>query len=56
MDMNLLLEQEAVDPDHPDKQGGTPLSYATGRGHEGIVKLLQARKSVGSTDVQPHLL
>jgi len=54
--VKLLLQQEGVDPNRLDKHGGTPLSYATGRGHEGVVELLQARGSTGCADAQrPHL-
>jgi len=56
--VKLLLEHEGVDPDRLDKQGGTLLeySYATRRGHRGALRLLQARKHLGSTDAKrPHM-
>ena len=44
--MKLLLERKEVNPDSPDSSGRTPLSFATMRGYEGIVKLLLKRKEV----------
>jgi len=44
--IKILLEREEVDPDKPDKWGGTPLWYALQRGPERIVALLQSRKVV----------
>ena len=35
-----------VNPDRPSKSGQTPLSWAAGNGHEGIVKLLLGQKDV----------
>jgi len=34
--VKLLLEREDVDPDRPDKQASTPLSWAAGNGYEGL--------------------
>ena len=45
--MKLLLGQKDVDPDAPHTTyGRTPLSWAAGEGHEGVVKLLLRRKDV----------
>ena len=35
--VKLLLEREDVNPDSLDEVGRTPLSYAAGNGHEGVV-------------------
>ena len=39
----LLLEREEVNPDNPDHDGQTPLSFATIDGHNTV---LQARKTI----------
>jgi ankyrin repeat protein len=38
--VKLLLKTGKVEVDSKDKNGLTPLSWATGRGHEAVVKLL----------------
>jgi len=43
----MLLERKYINPDHPDiEYGMTPLSWAAGNGHEGIVKILLERGDV----------
>ena len=42
----MLLEREEVNPDRVDSYGQTPISWATEKGHEGIVKMLSARVEV----------
>ena len=44
--VKLLLGQEDVDPNRPDKYDQTPLWCAAAQGHEGVVKLLLGRKDV----------
>ncbi|PUU81837.1 ankyrin repeat-containing domain protein [Tuber borchii] len=44
----MLLERGDVNSDSSDKFGWTPLSYAAGYGHEGIVKMLLERRDVNS--------
>jgi len=44
--VELLLRQEAIDPDTPDNDGYTPLSCAAINGHESIVKQLSDRQGV----------
>jgi len=46
----LLFGRRYVNPDSSSKSGRTPLSWATGNGHEGIVKRLLRRK-----DVNPNI-
>ena len=46
--VKILLEREEVNPDKPDNDGWTPLSYAAARGHEGLVKMLLRREEVNS--------
>ena len=42
----LLLVQSEASADLLDFYGRTPLSWSAGRGHDGVVKLLPARKGV----------
>ena len=45
--MKLLLAKEGVNPDSKDtKYGGTPLSWASEKGHKAVVKLLFAMEGV----------
>ena len=44
--MKLLLEREDVNPNTPNSNGRTPLSFAAERGLEGLVKLLLEREDV----------
>jgi len=44
--VDLLFSGRYVNPDSSSKSGRTPLSWAAGNGHEGIVKLLLGRKDV----------
>ena len=46
--MKLLLAREDVDPNLPDKNGRTPLSFAAEDGYEKIVKKLLERKDIDS--------
>jgi len=39
--VRLLIEHHNVDPDIPDRNGQTPLWWATENGHAGVVALLQ---------------
>jgi len=45
-----LSSMKYVNPNSPSKHGRTPLSWASGRGHEGTVKLLLRRE-----DVNPNI-
>jgi ankyrin repeat protein len=36
----LLMRAKDIDPDRQDKEGRTPLSWATARGHTEVVKAL----------------
>jgi len=51
--VEILLEREEVNPDKPDNNGKTPLSYAAWERHEGLVKILLRRKEVNpdKTDI-----
>ena len=42
----LLFGRKYINPDRPDHYGRTPLSWAAGGGHDGVVKLLLERKEV----------
>jgi len=44
--IELLLRQEAVNPDKPDNSGNTPLSWAAIKGHVLVVKQLLDRQDV----------
>ena len=44
--VDLLFGRRYVNPDSSYKSGRTPLSWAAGNGHEGIVKLLLGRNDV----------
>ena len=46
--VKVLLGQDDVNPDKPDKYGLAPHSWATTHGHEGVVKIL-----LGRTDLNP---
>ena len=46
-----LLRKRSVNPDSPCESGTTPLLFAVGNGHEGIVRLL-----LGREDVNPNTL
>jgi len=55
--VSLLPEHDGVDAGRLDKQGCAPLPHATRRGHGGVVKLLQTRKSLERAEPQqPDLL
>jgi ankyrin repeat protein len=43
--IKLLLGTDAVDPDFKDNDGRTQLSWAAGKGHEAVVRLLLATKA-----------
>jgi len=51
--VKLLLGREDVNPDRPDNRGRTPLSWAAGNGHGGVVKLLLGREDVNPD--RPHI-
>ena len=42
----MLLGREEVNPNQPNMQGQTPLSYAAERGHEGVVEALLGREDI----------
>ena len=44
--VKLLLGLEDINPDRPDRNGRTPLSWAAGMGRDGVVKLLLGREDV----------
>ena len=44
--MKILLGREEVNPDRPNNNRRTPLSYAAEDGHEGVVKILLGREEV----------
>ena len=44
--VKLLLERGEVNPDKPNNDSRTPLSYAAGGGYEGMVKLPLDREEV----------
>ena len=44
--MKLLLRRKDVSPDSSCESGRTPLSWAAGNGHEGVVGLLLGREGV----------
>ena len=44
--MKILLERGDANLDSADEGGRTPLSYAAGSGHEGIVKILLERGDI----------
>ena len=46
--MNLIFRSKYINPDKPDNNGQTPLSWATRNGHDGVVKLLLRRRDVSS--------
>ena len=46
--MNLIFQSKYINPDKPDNNGQTPLSWATMNGHDGVVKLLLGRRDVSS--------
>ena len=49
--MKILSGRDDVNPDGPDSDGQTPLWYATGRGHAGVVTLLQPPESAAPSTV-----
>ena len=55
--MDLLLRQEAANPDKPDNTGKTPLSWAAMKGYEQVVKQLLDRQDVnpGKQDKNGHI-
>ena len=44
--MKILLAREEVNPDKPNIDGQTLLSFATKNGHERVVVLLRSRNPV----------
>jgi ankyrin repeat protein len=42
----LFMAKDGVEPDPTDSYGPTPLSWAAGKGHEAVVKLLLAEDGV----------
>ena len=44
--MSILFRRKYVNPDSPDGDGQTPLSWAARNGHDRVVKLLLGRKDV----------
>ena len=52
--MSLLFGRKYVNPDRPDNEGHTPLSWAVVHGREGIVKLLLERKDVSPNKPDKH--
>jgi len=55
--VDLLLRQEAANPDKPDNTGKTPLSWAAMKGYEQVVKQLLDRQDVnpGKQDKNGHI-
>ena len=51
-----FLDREDVNPDKPDNEGRTPLSWAASQGHEHVVKLLLCLEGVDpeTTNIQGH--
>ena len=43
--VRVLIEQGNADVNSKDFEGQTPMSYAVGEGHEGIVRLLEPHLS-----------
>ena len=44
--VKLLLGREDVDPDRPDDEARTPISWTAENGHEEVVNLLLGRRDV----------
>lgn len=42
----MLLKREDVNPNIPDKEGRTPLSWAAGKGYNSVVKMLLYREDI----------
>ena len=53
--MGVLLERDDVNPNQEDtKYRQTPLSWATEKGHEGVVRMLLEREDVNPDQPDTH--